>query len=52
VAKPAQTIEAYVGEAMDNASLGPTHWRVLALVASGYFVMSSTLRFLGRWFPI
>ncbi len=33
----AQTIEAYVGEAMDNARMGPIHWRVLALVASGYF---------------
>jgi MFS transporter, putative metabolite:H+ symporter len=33
----AQTIEAYVGEAMDNAEMGPIHWRVLALVASGYF---------------
>ena len=34
----AQTIEAYVGEAMDNTPMGPIHWRVLALVASGYFV--------------
>src|SRR3954454_3253273 len=33
----AQTIEGYVGEQMDNARLGPLHWRVLALVASGYF---------------
>src|SRR5436853_5675039 len=33
----AQTIEGYVGEQMDNARLGPVHWRVLALVASGYF---------------
>jgi len=32
-----QTIEAYVGEQMDNARMGPLHWRVLALVASGYF---------------
>jgi len=32
-----QTIEAYVGETMDNARMGPMHWRVLALVASGYF---------------
>ena len=31
----AQTIEGYVGEQMDNARLGPLHWRVLALVASG-----------------
>ncbi|HZT89032.1 MAG TPA: MFS transporter [Stellaceae bacterium] len=34
----ARTIEGYVGEAMDNAPMGPIHWRVLALVASGYFV--------------
>ena len=32
-----QTIEGYVGETMDNARMGPMHWRVLALVASGYF---------------
>jgi putative MFS transporter len=37
VAQAAQTIEGYVGETMDNASMGPVHWRVLALVASGYF---------------
>ena len=23
---------------MDNARMGPIHWRVLALVASGYFI--------------
>src|SRR5438270_13100222 len=34
---PGQTVEAYVGEQMDNARMGPLHWRVLALVASGYF---------------
>ena len=32
-----QTIESYVGEAMDEARMGPVHWRVLALVAAGYF---------------
>lgn len=36
-ATTAQTIESYVGEQMDNAVMGPVHWRVLALVASGYF---------------
>ena len=38
-AQPAsgQTVEAYVGEQMDNARMGSLHWRVLALVASGYF---------------
>src|SRR5438045_9045568 len=34
---PAQTSEAYVGAQLDNARMGPTHWRVLALVAGGYF---------------
>ena len=34
----AQTIEAYVGEAMDDAPMGPIHWRVLGLVAAGYFI--------------
>lgn len=34
----AQTIEAYVGEAMDRLPMGPIHWRVLGLVASGYFI--------------
>jgi putative MFS transporter len=40
-----QTIEAYVGETMDNARMGPIHWQVLALVASGYFfdVMDFTI---------
>ena len=32
-----QTVEAYVGETMDNAPMGRIHWQVLALVASGYF---------------
>jgi MFS transporter, putative metabolite:H+ symporter len=40
-----QTIEAFVGEQMDNARMGPIHWQVLALVASGYFfdVMDFTI---------
>jgi putative MFS transporter len=33
-----QTIEGFVGDQMDNARMGPIHWRVLALVASGYFI--------------
>jgi MFS transporter, putative metabolite:H+ symporter len=33
----AQTIEAYVAEQLDGARMGPVHWQVLALVASGYF---------------
>ena len=44
-AATAQTIEAYVGETMDNAPMGKIHWQVLALVASGYFfdVMDFTI---------
>jgi MFS transporter, putative metabolite:H+ symporter len=40
-----QTIEAYVAQTMDNASMGPLHWRVLALVSSGLFfdVMDFTI---------
>jgi MFS transporter, putative metabolite:H+ symporter len=37
MALTAQTIESFVGEAMDEARMGPLHWRVLALVAAGYF---------------
>jgi MFS transporter, putative metabolite:H+ symporter len=33
----AQTIEAFVGDAMDEARMGPLHWRLLGLVAAGYF---------------
>ena len=33
----AQTIESFVGDAMDEARMGPLHWRLLALVAAGYF---------------
>ena len=36
-ATSAQTIEGFVGEQMDNARMGSLHWRVLALVAGGYF---------------
>src|SRR3954451_7395621 len=37
MALKAETIESFVGEAMDEARMGPLHWRVLALVAAGYF---------------
>jgi putative MFS transporter len=33
----AQTIESFVGDAMDEPRMGRLHWRVLALVAAGYF---------------
>jgi putative MFS transporter len=33
----AQTIEAYVGNALDQAKLSPLHRKVIALIAAGYF---------------
>ena len=41
----AQTIEAFVGETMDDARMGAIHWRVLALVSAGLFfdVMDFTI---------
>ena len=33
----AQTIEAYVGNALDEAKISPLHRRVVALIAAGYF---------------
>ena len=44
-ARSRQTIEAYVGDAMDNARMGPIQWHVLALAAGGYFfdVMDFTI---------
>ena len=45
MAQSAQTIEAYVAEQLDSAPMGPIHWQVLALVASGLFfdVMDFTI---------
>jgi putative MFS transporter len=44
-AAAAQTIEAYVSQTMDEARMGPIHWQVLTLVASGLFfdVMDFTI---------
>jgi hypothetical protein len=33
----AQTIEAYVGNSLDEAKISPLHRRVIALIAAGYF---------------
>jgi MFS transporter, putative metabolite:H+ symporter len=33
----AQTIEAFVGNALDEAKISPLHRRVIALIAAGYF---------------
>ena len=47
----AQTIEAHVGEQMDNATLGPIHYRVFALIAAGYFFDVSNFIVLGALIP-
>ncbi|HVX73365.1 MAG TPA: MFS transporter [Devosia sp.] len=49
--QPAQTIEGYVGEAMDNLSMGSTHWWVLGLVAAGYFCDVVDYTILGALIP-
>ncbi|HEX3862640.1 MAG TPA: MFS transporter [Stellaceae bacterium] len=46
-----QTIERFVGEQMDNAAMGTIHWRVLALVASGYFIDVIDYTILGALIP-
>jgi MFS transporter, putative metabolite:H+ symporter len=47
----AQTIEAFVGETMDDARMTPIHWRVLALVAGGYFFDVLDLTIFGALVP-
>jgi hypothetical protein len=47
----AQSIEAFVGRAMDDARMTPIHWRVLALVAGGYFFDVLDLTILGALVP-
>src|SRR5580693_3502436 len=47
----AQSIEAFVGETMDDARMTPIHWRVLALVAGGYFFDVLDLTILGALVP-
>jgi putative MFS transporter len=51
LAQSAQTIEAYVGEQMDNATMGSTHWWVLGLVAAGYFCDVVDYTILGALIP-
>ncbi|HTZ34681.1 MAG TPA: MFS transporter [Stellaceae bacterium] len=50
-AMPGQTIEAYVGEAMDNLPMGRIHWWVLGLVAAGYFCDVIDYTILGALIP-
>lgn len=47
----AQSIEAYVGAQLDDAKLGPIHWRVFALIAAGYFFDVSNFIVLGALVP-
>ncbi len=47
----AQSIEAFVGKTMDDARMTPIHWRVLALVAGGYFFDVLDLTILGALVP-
>jgi len=51
VAQSSQTIEGFVGEAMDNATMGSTHWWVLGLVAAGYFCDVVDYTILGALIP-
>lgn len=53
-ARPAptvQTIEGFVAAQMDDASLGPIHWQVMALVASGLFIDVMDFSILGALVP-
>lgn len=47
----AQTIEGFVGTALDEARLTPIHWRVFALIAAGYFFDVSDYIMLGSLVP-
>jgi len=47
----AQTIEAFVGKTLDEAPITPTHIRVIALIAAGYFFDVLDLIVLGALIP-
>jgi putative MFS transporter len=47
----AQTIEGFVGTAMDNARLSPIHYRVFTLIAAGYFFDVADYVILGSLIP-
>ena len=47
----AQTIEGFVGTSMDNARLGPIHYRVFILIAAGYFFDVADYVILGSLVP-
>jgi putative MFS transporter len=47
----AQTIEAFVGKALDEAKISPLHVKVVALIAAGYFFDVIDLIVLGSLIP-
>lgn len=47
----AQTIESYVGNALDEAKISPLHIKVVALIAAGYFFDVIDLIVLGSLIP-
>src|ERR1700756_1520978 len=47
----AQTIEAFVGTALDDAKISPLHRRVIALIAAGYFFDVIDFTILGSIIP-
>src|SRR6202790_2019162 len=47
----AQTIEAFVGNALDEAKISPLHIRVVGLIAAGYFCDVIDFTILGSLIP-
>ncbi len=47
----AQTIEGFVGTALDDAKISPLHVKVVALIAAGYFFDVIDLIVLGSLIP-
>lgn len=47
----AQTIEAYVGNALDEAAISPLHKRIIGLIAAGYFFDVIDFTVLGSLIP-
>jgi len=47
----AQSIEAFVGNALDDAKISPLHRRVIALIAAGYFFDVIDFTILGSLIP-
>ena len=47
----AQTIEGFVGNALDDAKISPLHVKVIALIAAGYFFDVIDLIVFGSLIP-